>query len=390
MNIAMDIRVLATMPRTGVGEYTFELLNAIFLLSPQNTYFLLSSGCKKFFMPPEWQKPNIILIHLSFSNRLLNILMFLFKWPRLTDWPRLARWPHLNKKCVPKFDVLYIPNFNFAPLDPTVKTIVMVHDISFALFPQFFSWKQRLWHWALRPKHLLQTADQIIMPSHNTRRDVIEYFGIEEKKVTTLYPGLCSEFFAPNEAEIYRVKNKYNLPDNYILFLGTLEPRKNVAAIIYAFQELHRTNALARDLKLVIAGALGWKNSEVKKMIAADKHIVSIGYIDEKDKHALYKLARVFVYPSFYEGFGLPVLEAMATGTPVITSNRSSLVEVAGTAAYLVNPDRIDELVTGLERFLFDSELHNLYKTRGLVQAQKFSWERTAREFMTNLISEPN
>src|SRR3989338_3114664 len=103
MNIAMDIRVLATMPRTGVGEYTFELLNAIFLLSPQNTYFLLSSGCKKFFMPPEWQKPNIILIHLSFSNRLLNILMFLFKWPRLTDWPRLARWPHLNKKCVPNF-----------------------------------------------------------------------------------------------------------------------------------------------------------------------------------------------------------------------------------------------------------------------------------------------
>lgn len=368
MNIAIDIRALSTKPRTGVGEFAFELLSALFLAHPEHTYYLLSSGRKPFVVPPAWHKPNIILLHLPWPNRLLHFLMFLFNWPRLNDWPRLL------KKSVPAFDYLYLPNLNFAPADSSVRTIVTVHDLSFIFFPKFFSIKQRFWHRLLRPAKLLNAAHGIIVPSQNTRRDVHHYYTIPENKISVLYPGLCSEFSSPTQDDVGRVKKKYNLPDNFILFLGTLEPRKNVTALILAFQELQKNNS-ADNVKLVLAGASGWKNYPVKKLIAKNKNIISIGYVAEKDKPALYQLARVFCYPSFYEGFGFPVLEAMVAGTPVITSNRSSLIEVVENAAYQVNPYRIDEIVRGLELLLSNQEARAMYIQRGLEQSKKFSWQ---------------
>ena len=193
--------------------------------------------------------------------------------------------------------------------------------------------------------------------------------------------------------EKYKIKKKYNLPDNFILFLGTIEPRKNIIGLIEAF-EIFNIQYPISNTSLVIAGAPGWSNKKVYERAASsplrDK-IKFLGFIKPEEKPALYAAASLFVYPSFYEGFGFPVLEALASGTPVITSNRSSLPEISQSAAYLVNPNKPHEIAEGI-RYLLNHN-HNprnpleicvicAQTKNGRVQAEKFSWNQTAQEWL--------
>ncbi|MCK5332349.1 glycosyltransferase family 4 protein, partial [Candidatus Parcubacteria bacterium] len=188
---------------------------------------------------------------------------------------------------------------------------------------------------------------------------------------------------------------KYNLPKKFILYLGTIEPRKNITGIIRAFEKLKvghfKMSSTVKDCKLVIAGSKGWLCQDVFNLamnsVVADD-IFFTGFVDDEDKAILYKLAEIFVYPSFYEGFGFPPLEAMQNKTPVITSNVSSLPEAVGGAAIMVDPYNINELERAIENLLSDENLKNNITQKGIEQTKKFSWSRCAEETLAILKSE--
>lgn len=216
-------------------------------------------------------------------------------------------------------------------------------------------------------------TNKIIAVSESTKNDLINLYQIKPEKIKVIYSGIGKQF------QPAKVKNQYGLPEKFILYFGTIEPRKNLIGLIKAFQMIKKKNP---DLKLVLAGSKGWLYEDIFKTAKGDKDIIFTGFIKEEDKPALYNLASVFVYPSFFEGFGFPPLEAMACGTPTIVSNNSSLPEVVGEAALMVDSYNLDELAWLMNEVLNDLKLREELKQRGLAQAKRFSWERTARETM--------
>ncbi len=395
LKIGIDIRCLMSPNRTGVAEYTYELLNAIFKIDKptpgrgeQNQYYLFYNSYKDVTEHvPLWpQQSNIHYVATKWPNKLLNIAIKFLGWPKLDKL--ISRNGHL--------DYFFSPNFNFTALSKNIKQILTAHDLSFKFYPQFFSIKQRLWHWAINPKKQCRRANKIIAQSENTKRDIVDYYQILPEKIKVIYPGIsCHAEFISASPEIPKqvrddIQKKYNLPNHFILFLGTVEPRKNIVGLIEAFELAF--SSLPVPYSLVIAGAQGWNNKEIYKRVSAsplrDK-IKFTGYVNADDKPGLYSLAELFVYPSFYEGFGFPVLEAMACGAPVITSNRSSLPEITNQAAYLINPNRPAEIADAMIKLIKDEKLKEHFKTLGLEQAKKFSWESAAKEWL-DLLAQNN
>ncbi len=379
MNIAIDIRCLQTPYPTGVSVYTRELLDALFKLDTTNAYYLFSNSCSA---PPvcDWQGKNIHYLHSTWPNKLFNTAIATGLLPALDHW--------LIKKFslpIKKFDIVFSPNLNFTRLSADTKSILTVHDLSFTLFPNFFSLKQQLWHAAINPERCVKRADHIIAVSEHTKRDVMSVYAIPEKKITVIYPGLPTLFCTRATPEqVATVRLKYHLPQTFILSVGAIEPRKNSASMIEAFEQtvsssVHNKNSIAAHLVLV--GPPGYTFSHIKNRIAASQvrdRIHHIGYIPEADKPALYRAATAFVYPSFYEGFGFPVLEALSQGTPVITSNRSSLPEVAATAAILINPHKPEEISRGLKSVLADQNSTADLREAGSKQVKNFNFANSA------------
>ena len=388
MNIGIDIRSLMEKNKTGVGEYIYELLSAVFKIDKQNQYFLFYNSAQDVFANiPKWNNENVHYVSKKWPNKLFNFCLFFLCWPKI------------DKLIGKKLDYFFAPNINFFALSPEVKQILTIHDLSFEYFPDCFDGKRRLWHKILSPKNACQRADIILTPSKNTKRDVMETYGIDEKKIKVIYPGLSSVFNEPAFAKATagllsqveysadgcgnknnEIIKKYNLPDKFILFLGTIEPRKNIIGIIEAFNKF--CGKKPDIYKLVIAGAQGWKIEPIMELISKSVNVKYIGYVDAADKPALYKLADLFVYPSLYEGFGFPVLEAMAMGTPVIAGDRSSLPEISDGSVFLVNPNNTDEIARGMEMLLSDERTKNMFSNKGIEQAKEFSWQKAATEFL--------
>ena len=373
MNIGIDVRCLMDKQRTGVGEYTYGLLDAIFKIDKGNRYFLFYNSYKDVSeVLPKWDYPNVSYVWTRWPNKIF-IVFLLFGLVKL------------DNLVIKNLDVWFAPNLNFASLTSKVKFILTVHDLSFEFLPDCYTLKQRLRHKLLRPKKQCKRAEVILTPSESTKRDVVAWYSVVEKKVLILRPGLSATTMQ-NADNRMQVREKYNLPEKFILFLGTIEPRKNVEAVVVAYKETCKLANL-QTCKLVIAGAKGWKNKEIFEMIANTPNVRYIDYVAEEDKPALYQMASLFVYPSLYEGFGLPVLEAMACGTPVITSNRSSLPEVGGDAVCYVNPANVAELAEAMERMLQDDELrimnYELRVERQREQVKRFDWNKSAEEFLS-------
>lgn len=374
LKIGIDIRALMSPVRAGVGEYTYELLNAIFKIDKTNQYFLFYNSYKDISSNiPKWTQDNIHYIRTKWPNKIYNASIKIFGIPKI------------NKE---KLDYFFSPNFNFTSLPTNTRSVLTVHDLSFEFFPHFFSFKQRLWHWAINPKKQCQKANIIITPSENTKRDLIDIYKINPEKIKVIYPGIAclpeNNSLLPETKD--KLKQKYNLPHKFILFLGTVEPRKNIIGLITAFEQLCKTSL---NYSLVIAGHKGWNDKEIYQKFNSspvkDK-IKFIGSIDAADKPTLYAMSELFVYPSFYEGFGFPVAEAMICGIPVITSNRSSLPEITGNAAYLINPNRPIELAQALIEMTKNEKLRERFKNLGLEQAKKFSWDKAAEKFLNTLV----
>ena len=230
-----------------------------------------------------------------------------------------------------------------------------------------------MWHWFLNPRKQCERADIILTPSESTKRDVIETYSTPEEKVVCAYPGMVKRDAG---SEMQEVVEKYALPEKYILFVGTIEPRKNILGLIEAFKT---SSLFFTHYSLLIVGKKGWKCESILDAIDATPNVRYLGYVEESEKQVLYTRASLFVYPSLYEGFGFPVLEALSHGVPVVTSNRSSLPEIVGDHAYLVNPNDVADIRRGMEDVLGHEKIAHA-SDAGI---EHFLWEKTAQQFLS-------
>jgi glycosyltransferase involved in cell wall biosynthesis len=261
--------------------------------------------------------------------------------------------------------------------------VITVHDVISLLFPQLFTLKHRLIVRAGLAR-VAHQADVIIVPSYAVRQDVQQCLRIDESRVVVIPEG-CEPRFRPlTDLEyLHRIQTKYGLPARYILCLGTLEPRKNITTLLHAFARLPPTLSKESALHLVVAGARGWREQPIfqtVKNLGIEQAVCFPGFIDDEDLPALYSGALLFVFPSLYEGFGLPVLEAMGCGVPVVTSNTSAMPEVAGDGALLVDPRDVDGMAAAMATVLENTTLRECLRQKGFARAQSFSWEITARK----------
>ena len=306
------------------------------------------------------------------------------RWPTATPYGRIA-WEQL---CAPivlrreRVDVLHGMAF-VAPLLSPCPTVVTVLDLSFLRFPAAFSTFKRL-YLRLMTRLSARRAAKVIAISESTRRDVIDLLGVPAERVERIYCGVDSRFRPLPLSEVAAFRQEKGLPERFVLFLGTIEPRKNVVALIEAFSALVAAEPRERaDLHLILAGGRGWLAepiyARVEELGLQDRaHF--FGYVPEEEKALLYNAAACFCYPSLYEGFGLPPLEAMACGVPVVTSNVSSLPEVVGKAGLTVDPTDRAALRDALRRVLSDRGLRDELSTQGQIQARQFSWRQAARK----------
>jgi len=278
------------------------------------------------------------------------------------------------------FDLYFEPNF--IPLNIRARHIVVtIPDFSFAIFP----------HWHTREtvryfrKHFwkkIKMADRVIVISDFIKNEAIHRFGFPEDLLTTIHLGFDQDVFRVyTPQDLIPVKNQYRLPENFILFVGSIEPRKNLKNLLYAYMNLEES--FRKEFKLVLVGFKGWENDELMKMLKNLKSdVLYIGYVPENELGKFYNLARVLVYPTLYEGFGLPALEAMACGCPVIASNVASLPEICGQAGYYINPYEVKSITEGIDKVLKDDDLRNSLIGKGLERCKQFSWEKSARDHL--------
>ncbi|MCX6817083.1 MAG: glycosyltransferase family 1 protein [Candidatus Beckwithbacteria bacterium] len=288
-------------------------------------------------------------------------------------------------------EVLWVPAHTLPVIrNPKIKTVVTIHGLEYEFLPQYYQFPQKLWL-NKSTEYAVKQADRLIAVSAWTKKQLAARLGADEKKITVIHEGISPKFINRQFSGEYlrQIRYKYSLPGKYILFVGTVQPRKNLVRLIEAFSKLI-THPVCGHLPhrvwngdLVIVGKLGWMYEEIlaaPKKYKVEKRVKFIGRVAEADLAAVYKMAQVFVYPSLMEGFGLPILEALALGIPVITSDRGALPEVAGEGALIINPEKTEEITQAIRLVLENDELRQGLIEKGLRQVKQFSWEKAARE----------
>lgn len=304
---------------------------------------------------------------------------------RVIPSPRL--WTHFRlslEMASRSPDVLFVPAHVLPVIHPC-SSLVTVHDLGYLHFPEAHPWPQRL-HLDLSTRWNAHAALHVLADSRATKTDLMTIYGTHPEKITVVYPGV-DETLAPelDPVKIEAIKVRHGIAGDYLLFIGTLQPRKNLSRLIDAFARL-RSERLDDKLTLVLAGRRGWRSAELfaqVRRLNLEGCVRFPGYVPGADKAALLSGALAFVYPSLYEGFGLPVLEAQACGCPVITSTTSSLPEVTGGAAILVDPTDTIAITAAMVRTATDSTLRGELATRGLVNVRRFSWTACARSVLS-------
>lgn len=369
MKIGIDARVLLDKNYSGVANFTFYLLKNLLKIDKSNTYSFFYNSFKSLELPI-LSDNKIEIIKTSYPNKLFN-----YFFQKIFNFPKLD-------KVINQSDIFYSPHINFSSFSNKTKSVITIHDLSFLRYPEFFSFRKNLWHQAINIKKSINKYDKIVAVSQNTKNDIIELLKVSEKKIEVIYPGLPD--YPKNDKEWPNdyLKIEYGINSDYILYFGTIEPRKNISGLISAYNLL-RDKGL--NCLLVLVGAWGWKTKEVKNKWQSSKYkddIKFIGYISDELKPLFYKQATVLAYPSFYEGFGFPPLEAMYFNLPVVAGNVSSLPEILGDSAILVNPDKPQDLAEALEMVLKDENLRNKMKVLGQKRISKFSWSDTAQKYL--------
>lgn len=402
MKIGFDASRAFTKNRTGTENYSFQILHNLSLIDHTNTYFV-------------YCRPKTISnITLASQGSTLrgwpdNFKFIIIPYPRLWTQVGLARQTFFDK-----LDILFIPAHTLPLIKkPGLKTMVTVHDLGAEYLPQTHQLKQRL-YLKLMTDFQLKSATHLIAVSQATKDDLIKKVGIPEKKISVVYEGYDQEKFKVQSSNPIKSGSKFKIdqtlkeyhlqPKSYFLFVGTIQPRKNLERLILAFskyssskvspkadgvEKLSNSNSSRfasahsnNNIQLVLAGSKGWLSDEIyelPKKLGIENQVKFLGYVPDEKLPALYSGAKAFLFPSLFEGFGIPILEAFASGCPVLTSNISSMPEVAGNAAVLVDPYSVDDIAQGMEK-ITDKKLSYSFIKKGQSQVKKFSWEKAAKK----------
>jgi glycosyltransferase involved in cell wall biosynthesis len=361
MNIGLNAHLLSLAPTyrgAGINWYIYNLLLNLALADQENQYTVFL-GDRRF--PPN-SGLTLRTSWLPTTHPLVRI-----------GW---EQWIQPFVLWQEKIELLHSLAF-VTPLLSPCPSVITIYDLSFLTFPRGFRGSKRL-YLTLLTRPSARKARRVITISESTKRDTVRLLGVSSEKVDVVYCGVDRAFHPLPEKEVASFRQKCSLPERIILFVGTIEPRKNVARLIEAYSRLRD-----RQVKLVIGGARGWLYEEVFARVEEldlTDDVLFPGYISADELPLWYNAAELFVYPSLYEGFGLPPLEAMACGTPVITSNVSSLPEVVGEAGLTVDPTDSRGLAEAMNQVLGDRALRQSMRERGLTRAGRFSWAKAARE----------
>lgn len=360
MRIGIDARI-THYTRAGIGQYTLRLTQALAALNDADEFLILQHVKDHSVFS---QQPNVRRVAIRTpSHHWLEKYMLSFEISGLG------------------LDVLHSTDFiPPARLPRGCKSVITIHDLAFLHFPHFLTKDSARYYGQI--DRAVHAADHIIAVSKSTRRDIINLLGVDERKISVIYEA-ANPIFQPMDREqaLAQVRARYPVPDAFVLFVSTIEPRKNVQGLLHSFRRLLDNYKL--DISLVLAGARGWLSQEAYDLVNElnlQGRCLFLGSVEESDLVLLYNAARCLAYPSFYEGFGIPPLEAMACGTPAIVSNLSSLPEVVGDAALLVAPQDVEGLTVALWRVLTDPTIWSELQQKGFTRARRFSWERAARE----------
>lgn len=351
----MTIGIIATPalaePRTGVEEYTYQLIKHLAMLeeSRKHRFLLYLQHNKKF----DFNLPN-------------NFEIKVLKWPG----PMWTQLRFSAEMLLRQPDVLFAP-LGVLPLVVPRNTVATLHGLEYEFYPKTYSWFN-LKYLRRNSKHSLKKSRKIIAISENTKNDLVELYNVRLDKITVVHHGVDRSNYWNDSA-----RNDHNQTP-FILYLGRVETKKNIKGLIRAFSLLKEKYQVPH--KLVLAGGKGYGFDEVLKSNFSNKQIVFTGYISEQEKWQLLKNADCFAFPSFYEGFGIPILEAQQAGCPVLTSNISSMPEVAGAGAVLVNPDNIEEIAAAMYKIISDEDSKNNLIRKGYQNVDRFSWQKCAQK----------
>lgn len=347
MKIGIDVHS-AHQRKTGIGVYTQNLVAALKKVDKENQYLYYGEESPRDFSTvPRILRENTYLTARSFLDGL---------------------------------DVFHVPGYG-VPLCSRGTLVATVHDVIGMIFPENLPPGARL-YWGTWLPWVVSRADRIVADSQCTKRDLMRLMGVAEEKIRVIHLAAEPAFRPITDAlALAQVRKRFNLTKPFVLYVGTVEPRKNLERVMEAWAAVKRRTKLPHQL--VVAGRLDWayeKVSDLVRRLEIKRDVVFTGYVRDEELPLLYNACDLFVFPSLYEGFGMPVLEAMACGVPVLTSNTSSIPEVAGDAAILVDPTDTEQMTRGIQQGLEDDALRERLRRAGPARAAQFSWEKTARE----------
>lgn len=346
--------------RVGSSEFCYQMLLNLYKLDKKNKYTIFLPTSPSSDLPKETENWK----YEVFSSKKL--------------WTLFALGKKISQR-EDKIDIFFSPT-HYLPLRVSTPSVISILDVSYLYFPELFK-KKDLYQLKIWGKYSIKKAVKITTISNSSKNDIIKAYGVNESKVAVIYPGikqiLYTKFMDKKE-----LSKKFNIEKEYILFVGTLQPRKNIEKLIEAFSKIKQ------DLQLIIVGKKGWQYENILTAPSRFKVSEKVRFLEnvtDEDLPSLYKNAACFALPSLYEGFGLPVLEAMQYGCPVITSNVSSLPEAGGDAALYVNPEDVDDIADKINQILKDNKLREDLIKKGHEQVKKFSWEKTAKQTLETL-----
>lgn len=353
----------------GIGRYVRELIDALARVDHQTDYRLFVSGAKQDQLGAK--------VGNNFTWKTTSISS---KW-LARIWQR-ANMPIPVNCVVGDVDLYHATDFVLPPLSKKTKSVLTVHDLSFVRVQESASPKLKRYLDQVVPRSI-NRATHILADSQATKDDLIQLYTTPADKISVLLSGV-DERFKPSDQSFDQLSKKYQFPSKpYVLCVGTVQPRKNYERVIMACRQLLDEG---HDISLLIAGGRGWLDApiyETVQRLNMAENVHFMGFVDDADLPGLYTHARCLAFPSLYEGFGLPILESMACGTPVLTSNISSLPEVAGEIAITIDPYQVEAIVDGLRALILDSDQRDQRILQGLAHVKQFTWERSARNLLT-------
>lgn len=356
--------------RAGIGQYTYNLVKHCARLEKNASFYLyVDTKAHETF-----EIPNIKIQRLGNDSSRFGRLQKLYS----PFWMNFVLPKYLHKQ----IDVFHSPNYLLPP-STFCKSIVTVHDLIFLKYPETYDFLYPKYLKLLVPKSL-QRADKIIAVSETTRNDLLEWLKIKEEKICVIYNGIGNEFLPIYDKTLLENKRQQmNLPEDFLLYVGTIELRKNLGVLLDAFRKLKKQHQIPHKLVLVGKKGQGWQEiRNLPSKLGIESDVIFRGYVCLDDLVYLYNLSDVFIYPSIYEGFGIPVFEAMACGTPVVASNTSSIAEIAKGCAFLVDSASSEDFIRGVAVLLSNKEKRQDLITSGINRAKTLTWDNSAKKVL--------